>query len=273
MRSPFTALDHQLDRRHPPGQLDPPAGRAAGRPRLRDTWFLGWRDVGILLAVYVVFTGIWYGGGWLLKGPLADSALVRNDQRVSEWFVGRRTPTLNTLSFIGSELSDTIVKIAVTAVIGIAVLVIWKRWLEFLMIVTPLAFEALTFVTVTMLVKRPRPDVPHLENSPINTGYPSGHTAASVVYWGLVVVVFWHTRHRWIRALAVTLGVLVPVCVGLSRIYRGMHFLTDVLAGALLGAAWVITVYLVLRWALARSRQSGTVLGDGPERTRSFLPG
>lgn len=213
------------------------------------------REIGVLLAIYAAFTGLWYTGGWLLRGPLADSGLERNDQRVSQWFVDRRTPTLNTLSFFGSQLSDTWVKIAVTAVVAITVLVTRKRWLDFLMIVTPLALEALTFLTVTTLVARPRPDVPHLESSPIHSSYPSGHVAASLVYWGMVVVVFWRTRSLWPRVLAVTLGVLVPLCVGLSRLYRGMHFLTDVVAGALLGAAWVVAVYLVLRWADKRHEE------------------
>ena len=239
-----------------PDPIRPPTPQrtvaTAGRPRLRDTWVLRRRDFGVLLAIYAVFTGIWYAGGWLLTGPLADSALVRDDQRVSEWFLGRRTPTLNTLSFVGSQLSDTFVKIIVTAVVAIAVLAIWRRWLDFLMVVVPLALEALTFLSVTTLVGRPRPDVPHLETSPINSSYPSGHVAASMVYWGIVVVVFWRTRRTWIRLLAVALGLMVPLCVGLSRLYRGMHFLTDVTAGALLGTASVTAVFIVLRGAQAR---------------------
>lgn len=206
----------------------------------------------MLLAIYAVFTGIWYTGGWLLTGRLADSVLVSNDQRVSEWFVGQRTPTLNTLSFFGSQLSDSLVKIAVTAVAALAVLAIWRRWLDFLMVVVPLALEALTFLTVTTLVGRPRPDVPQLETSPINSSYPSGHVAAAMVYWGIVVVVCWHTRRTWIRLLAAALALVIPVCVGLSRLYRGMHYLTDVTTGALLGLASVVCVYFVLRAAQAR---------------------
>jgi undecaprenyl-diphosphatase len=62
----------------------------------------------------------------------------------------------------------------------------------------------------------------------------------------MIVVLFWHTRKTWLRGLAVAAGTLVPICVGLSRIYRGMHYFTDVIFGALLGGACVIACTLVL---------------------------
>jgi hypothetical protein len=91
-----------------------------------------------------------------------------------------------------------------------------------------------------------------LEGSPIGSSYPSGHTAAAVVYSAIVIVIFWHTRRVWVRALAVAVAIAIPICVGYSRVYRGMHHLSDVVAGALLGGAWVISSYLVIRSAERR---------------------
>lgn len=217
--------------------------------RLRNTWLIGKREALMLVSIYAAFTAAWYSVGWLLTHPLKDSWIVHNDQSVSEWFVSRRTPTLNSLTFIGSMMSDTLVKIVVTAIIAIAALIVWKRWLEPLMIVVTLILEALTFITVTTLVGRARPNVPRLETSPVGSSYPSGHMGAAVAYSAIIIVVFWHTRRHWIRALAVVIGVLIPLCVGFSRIYRGMHFLTDVVMGGLLGAMCVLTTALLLRGA------------------------
>jgi undecaprenyl-diphosphatase len=72
---------------------------------------------------------------------------------------------------------------------------------------------------------------------------------AAVVYSGIIVVVFWHTRRQWIRVLAAAVAVLIPAFVGFSRIYRGMHFLTDVVFGALLGGAAVFSTAVILRRA------------------------
>jgi len=147
------------------------------------------------------------------------------------------------------------VKIIVTAVIALIMLAIWKRWLEPLMVVVPLVLEAMTFITVTWLVGRPRPDVPHLDTSPVGSSYPSGHTAAAVAYSAIAVVIFWHTRRTWVRALVATIAALVPIMVGLARMYRGMHFFTDVIFGALLGGTSVVASTIVLRNAARRQHQ------------------
>jgi len=199
--------------------------------------------------LYAAFTAVWFTIGWTLTHPLKHSALMRRDQAISEWFVPRRTPRLNSLTYVGSMMSDTVVKIIVTAIVAIVMLIVWKRWLEPLMVVMPLILEALTFITVTTLVKRPRPDVPRLESSPVGSSFPSGHVGAAVAYSAIAVVIFWHTRRVWIRVITVTVAVIVPVCVGLSRMYRGMHFFTDVVAGGLLGGACVIASAVVLRHA------------------------
>ena len=159
-------------------------------------------------------------------------------------------------------MSETMVKIAVTAVIAIVMLIVWKRWVEPLMVVVPLILEALCFITVTTVVGRPRPDVVHLDTSPVGSSYPSGHTGAAMAYTAIVVVIFWHTRRRWLRALAVAVGALVPVCVAVARLYRGMHFLTDVIFGALLGGTSVIASYMVIRRAAERQHQHVEAVED-----------
>lgn len=219
-------------------------------PRIRDTWLVRRHEALLLGILYVTFTATWFIFGWLLTHPLKDSPIVHTDQSISKWFFDQRTKRLNSLSFIGSMLSDTVVKIVVTAIIATAMLIVWKRWLEPLMVVIALILEALCFITVTTLVGRPRPDVRfRLDSSPVGSSYPSGHMGAAVAYSAIIVVVFWHTRQRWIRSLAVAFGVIIPVCVGLARLYRGMHFFTDVVFGALLGGASVVATAIVLRRA------------------------
>lgn len=236
------------------------------KPRLRDTWILRKQEAITFGILYVVMTAIWFGAGWLLTRPLKDSSIVRTDEAIERWFVEQRTPSLNSLSFIGSMLSDTVVKIVVTAIVALVMLKVWKRWLEPLVVCMSLILEALTFITVTAMVGRPRPDVEHLDTSPVGSSYPSGHTAAAVAYSAIIVVLFWHIRSRWIRAFLVALGVIVPVCVGLARMYRGMHFLSDVVFGALLGGASVIATTVVLRRAAARHELEDQRLG-GEEHT------
>jgi undecaprenyl-diphosphatase len=214
-----------------------------------------------------VLTGVWSAIGWTIVDVADGTELVRTDERIANWLVERRTPTLDDVSHAGSLLAETIVKIVVTAIIVVVLLRAVKRWLEPLVVAVSLILEAMVFITVTWIVGRPRPDVGRLDGSPVGSSFPSGHVAAATCYAAVAVVVFWHTRRRWIRALAVVVTVAAPVTVGLARMYRGMHFLTDVVAGVLLGAASVaVVIWIVCR---AEDRRRGHDVGHDVARERS----
>ncbi|HUP71790.1 MAG TPA: phosphatase PAP2 family protein [Acidimicrobiales bacterium] len=116
-------------------------------------------------------------------------------------------------------------------------------------VIVSLILEASVFISVTWLVRRPRPDVARLEGSPADSSFPSGHTAAAAAYSALVVVVFWHTRNRFARVAAVSICAVVTAIVGLSRMYRGMHYVTDVVAGVVLGVVCVAITAMILSHA------------------------
>ena len=117
------------------------------KQRLRDTWLIHKHEAAVLGLLYVAMTAVWFSFGWLLTRPLKNSAIVHNDQSMSEWFVPKRTPRLNSLSFAGSMMSDTLVKIIVTAIIAIVMLIIWKRWLEPLMVVVIVLIREMPTIT------------------------------------------------------------------------------------------------------------------------------
>jgi undecaprenyl-diphosphatase len=127
----------------------------------------------------------------------------------------------------------------------------WRlgRWLESMFLAVSLIGEVTIFVSTTLLVERHRPAVPRLDAAPPTSSFPSGHTAASVTLYGGLALIAWRAaRASWLRAVATALAVLMPVGVGLSRLYRGMHNPTDVLAGALFACCWLaVTGTLLLR--------------------------
>jgi undecaprenyl-diphosphatase len=107
--------------------------------------------------------------------------------------------------------------------------------------------------------ERPRPDlVPH-GTYVYTSSFPSGHSMMSaVVYLTLGAFVARVRRERRIKIFALVLAVLLSVLVGCSRVYLGVHWPTDVLAGWTLGAAWAL-----LCWAAALSLQRrGRIEGE-----------
>jgi len=216
-------------------------------------WPLDRRAAAQFAIAYAMICAVGIAIGELLTHPLQHSAVQRMDTSVEQWLADHRTRWMNNATFVGSELADTAVKIGITLLVALVMIAVWRRWLEPLMVALALVLEASSFITITWIVGRPRPAVDRLETSPVGSSFPSGHVAAAVVYGAIVVVVFWHTRRRVWRALASTIVALVAAAAGFSRMYRGMHHPTDVIAGLVLGlTAVLITQALLVRSARRR---------------------
>lgn len=98
------------------------------------------------------------------------------------------------------------------------------------------------------LIGRARPDVAvPVSELPTNASFPSGHSMTAVVTWGLLaLLVLPHVRSRS-RWVVVAGALLFVVAVGFTRLALGVHFLSDVLAGWALGAAWLAVTTAVFR--------------------------
>jgi membrane-associated phospholipid phosphatase len=200
-----------------------------------------------LIASAVVLWAMITAIGYVLTHWLNHSAFERWDLSVDRWFVGRRTQSWNDATQVGSHAAETITVIALAVVLVVGLRFVLGTWDASLFLALAVIGEVAIFVCVTLVIDRPRPEVAHLDTAPPTSSFPSGHVAAAVALYGALAVVVWsYSRREWLRAGALAIAIAVPIVVGLSRLYRGMHYPTDVLAGALLGALWLITVSLVL---------------------------
>jgi len=113
--------------------------------------------------------------------------------------------------------------------------------------------------------ERPRPDlVAHLVDIS-SLSFPSGHAMMSTVTWltlGALLATVQSARRM--RAYVLAVGVALALLVGVSRVYLGVHWPTDVLAGWCIGAAWALGCWLVAGWLQRRlqHRRSGIIAGD-----------
>jgi membrane-associated phospholipid phosphatase len=258
------------------GPLDPSPGDreaalAARWRRLRDGVPSALYLLGSALALLMVLVAL----GWLLSKVVNDDGIGRADASVSRWLEHRRSDRLNDLTAATTGLGGTLT-ITILAVLTVAFTAgLWRRWREPMLVAVAVTGEVGIFLLVTLLVDRQRPPVKHLDEAPPTSSFPSGHTAAAIVLYGaLAVLANERARSALVRGLFVAIAVAVPLVVAASRLYRGMHYLTDVLGGVLLGTVWLYAAVHGIRLGVAHWQLRHGVGADGwPDRRSAVRHG
>jgi len=154
------------------------------------------------------------------------------------------------ITSLGSTVVLTFVTLAVAGFLALA----RKRGAALLVLVS-VGGGTLLSTLLKLGFERPRPDlVPHAA-AVYTASFPSGHAMLSAVtYLTLGTLLARIQPRRRLRAYIVAIAVLLTLLVGTSRIYLGVHWPTDVLAGWCLGAAWAMLCWAVALWLQRRGR-------------------
>ena len=205
----------------------------------------------VVLVGYLLMTALLIGLGLLITQVLVGGPVEAWDHNLNQWFVDQRTPTLNPVANIGSELGATFTIIGVAA-LACVILAIERHWRELGSIVAGLAVEASVSFTTSTLITRTRPKVPRLDAAQPTGSFPSGHTAAAIVlYVSLAIVITLLVRSTFLRAVAWLLAIALPIFVGSSRLYQGMHHPTDLIGSAVIAVGSLLFGLLACRTAVA----------------------
>jgi len=225
-----------------------------------------WTMLVTLLLAGLLVVGLTALSAEVYSSVTDDGELAGLDQPVLDAAVATRTPFNQTALTVFTDIGGPVgMPILATALVA---LMVW-RWKSWSPLVLTLAAAAGSLAMTTVgkrLIGRSRPPrelaVPPFENSP---SFPSGHTLNATVIIGVLVYVWLlHLATRRARAWAVAVGAVFVVAMGLSRVYLGHHWLTDVIAGWLLGLAWLTVVVTAHRLHLTIRRRR--------ERARSATP-
>jgi len=212
--------------------------------------------------------------GLLLTHTLADSRLVHWEQHLASRLEAGRTPRLTSATGVGTFFADPI-PVAVVWVAAVLIFaVVTRHWRPPVFIMMAVGGEKLSYLLSTLVVRRPRPDVVTIGKVHVTSSFPSGHVGSSVSLYGSITVLIvvlaggaWRSRLLWVP---VVVAALFAIMVGYSRMYRGHHFLSDVIVGCAIGATWVVVSYrVVLRPWAEDHRPRATHRGTPVERLAS----
>jgi undecaprenyl-diphosphatase len=188
-------------------------------------------------ASIVLLTGWWFGG--IAQDLLATDPLIAVDHRLAFWFNQHATTTVTriaeVITFAGSPVLLTLASITA------ALILFYRRaWYCSMAFLLTVGGGALLNSALKYLFQRPRPIFEHPLIHASGYSFPSGHMMGAMLFYGFmaVIVVTQVNQWRW-RALAPLLAFLLAILIGLSRVYLGAHYLSDVMAAAAAGLAWL----------------------------------
>lgn len=229
----------------------------------RGVWDTARRELGATSALLVLAFGAW--GFLSIADEVVEDETRALDLAVLEALRVDGQPN----QLIGPEwlhiAATDITALGSVAVLGLLILLAFaflaslRRWAEGLLLVAGALGGVGISQGLKMLFERERPDLAYRAVEAINASFPSGHAMLSaVVFLTLGVLASRFADRRRVKVLAVSAAVLASVLVGLSRVYLGVHWASDVLAGWCIGAAWAMTCWLAAFFVRRKLKRSSS---------------
>jgi membrane-associated phospholipid phosphatase len=180
---------------------------------------------------------------------LADSAteadgLAAFDPELTKDLVAIRTGPLTALARALTFIGDVPVLIVLVLIAAALAYRLTRDWRAPALLLFAMAGSAALTVGLKAAVERQRPGISYVLGA-VDTGFafPSGHTLNSTVFFGTVAGLLWTGRRpAATRGLVVTAAVVMSIGIGLSRVYLGYHWATDVLGGWIIAVTWLAIV-------------------------------
>jgi membrane protein DedA with SNARE-associated domain/membrane-associated phospholipid phosphatase len=222
----------------------PPVARLLMRYDAQLRWLLRRLTPGQYLGLHLTVGLLAAAGGLWLFGGLAEDVLtgdpiVRFDQALDDYLRARATPPLTTFFLIVTALGS-VEAIVLLGVVVAAVLAWGRRWVFLGSWLAAVAGSAVLNRLLKGLFERPRPYFEHPLLVETSYSFPSGHAMESFVVYGMLAYFAVLALRSWESRVAVVFGAaLLVVLIGFSRMYLGVHYFSDVLAGYAAGGVWL----------------------------------
>lgn len=174
-----------------------------------------------------------------LTDELAENELKGFDEKVSAFIISFRRDWLTHYFIFTTHLGDRYAYVAFTILMAAFYLMKHKSWRFIIQITSVLILASLSNIVLKRVINRTRPSLEHLVS--VNTlSYPSGHSMSAMAFFGfLIFLSLRYTMPQWLRITFIIFLMMLILTIGISRIYLGVHYPSDVLAGFIGGLIWV----------------------------------
>ncbi len=202
-----------------------------------------------------------------LTDELGENELEGFDNGISKFIHSYRNETITAFFQVTTHFGDRLVYIILIIALAAYFVIKHKRWKFIIQTILVLGLSSLSNIVLKRYINRSRPALDHL--IPVHTlSYPSGHAMSAMAFYGFLI--YLSLRYIKKNTLKITLCVFLSIMIlmiGLSRVYLGVHYPSDVLAGFVGGGIWVSFCALIFNvidlWINKGKSKAGNLTSTG----------
>lgn len=183
-----------------------------------------------------------------IAGEILERQPMGVDTTLLEWIHSTATPTLDVIFLFITNLGNVEYILPITAFL-ILYLLYKKQRLNALIVAFGVGGAAAANFILKHLFHRDRPAFWHSLITETGYSFPSGHAMLSSALILCIIVILWNTK--W-RIFSIIIGAIIVFLIGYSRLYMGVHYPSDIIAGWSVSAAWVGIVFFITNVASRR---------------------
>ena len=208
--------------------------------------FTGPRDIRFWIAIGVLMTAA-LAFALIAASVWTTAPFLKQEMQVSVWLRTHGSPVFTAFLFAITQLHSPLGMSVMAVLLAIW---LWRRkhhyWTLSLLLAVPGGMLVNTGLKYIFNRERPTWEDPLFTLS--SASFPSGHTAGATLFYGFVAAyLVWNMKDAWARALVVAGCAFMVALVGFSRIYLGVHYLSDVLAAMSMSTVWLVICLIGVR--------------------------
>lgn len=171
----------------------------------------------------------------------------RFDENILRWLAARRTPAMDEIMLELTSLGNGVVLLMIVVIGGLFLWLTQHKWSVYILIAGVIGGQLMNQL-LKGAFSRERPSVIEWVDHVSTPSFPSGHAMTSIIAYGSVAYLVGRLEGtRRLRIATWTVAALIILAIGFSRMYLGVHYPSDILAGFLAGLAWLALVAASVR--------------------------
>ncbi len=204
-----------------------------------------WLIVSLILSIISAI--VLLNAFFLITGEVTSMQQIQADDIIMGKIISYRSPSLTPWVIHITNLGAAYSYAVIIPAASLLLYFLKKRWIVSVEAAIVLISASFLNSFLKSWISRPRPDTElHLVEA-ASYSYPSGHAMSAMAFYGfLIYLTFKFVRPVWLKTLLILLLFFLILAIGTSRIYLGVHYPSDVVAGFAAGATWLILCVLLL---------------------------